>query len=70
MDNSKCCSNTNDDACTSTGHNQHLCYLMYEGFHLKEPEKYKEIVSNAEYRCQNCGRTARSVDFLCDGVKL
>ncbi len=59
--------NTN---CKSEGHNKHLCFLMYEGFHYNNPEAYKEIVQDARYRCQNCGRTAKSKENLCDPVAL
>ena len=60
----------NNESCTSDGHNEHLCFLMCEGFHYKNKEAYKAIVQDAQYRCQNCGRTARSETNLCVPVAL
>jgi len=57
-------------ACESEGHNKHLCHLMYEGFHLSHPQEYKEIVRNADFRCQNCGRTANESEALCEPIAL
>ena len=56
--------------CKSEGHNKHLCHLMYEGFHFKHPEEYKEIVQDAQFRCQNCGRTAKCDENLCEPIAL
>ncbi len=53
------------DDCDDPQHDKHLCYLMYEGFHFQNPEAYKELVQDAHFRCQQCGRTARSRDSLC-----
>ena len=54
----------------STHHNEHLCYLLCEGFHLSNKEEYKDLVQNAKYFCQSCGRTAESADYLCDPIPL
>ena len=59
-----------NENCVSNGHDEHLCFLRYEGFHYKNKEAYKEIVQDAQYRCQNCGRTARSDTNLCEPVNL
>ena len=56
--------------CTSESHNKHLCHLMYEGFHLSNPQEYKAIVENAQFRCQNCGRTASQSEHLCEPIAL
>lgn len=56
--------------CTSEGHGTHLCHLMCEGFHLSHPQDYKEIVQDASFRCQNCGRTAGKSDNLCEPIAL
>ncbi len=56
--------------CKSEQHKKHLCYLMLDGFHLSNPAEYKAIVQDAQYRCQSCGRTAKSSDDLCDPVAL
>lgn len=56
--------------CCDDGHAQHLCYLMYDGFHFAHPAEYKAMVQDAQYRCQNCGRTAHRRDQLCSPVAL
>ena len=56
--------------CKSEDHNSHLCHLMYEGFHFSSPQEYKEIVQYAQFRCQNCGRTAKNNSQLCNPVSL
>jgi hypothetical protein len=57
-------------ACKSEGHNKHLCHLMYEGFHFSHSQEYKEIVQNANFRCQNCDRTANQGETLCEPIAL
>ena len=59
-----------NEGCASNVHNEHLCFLMCEGSHYKDKEAYKAIVQDALYRCQNCGRTAKSVKNLCEPVAL
>ena len=56
--------------CTSEEHSTHLCHLMSEGFHLSHPQEYKEIVQDANFRCQNCGRTANQSENLCEPIAL
>ena len=56
--------------CKEGAHKEHLCFLMYEGFHFSNKDAYKALVKDAEYRCQNCGRTAKSAANLCAPVKL
>ena len=61
---------SHNQSCTKELHKEHLCFLMYEGFHLKNKEQYKELVQDAQYRCQNCGRTAKEAGNLCEPVEL
>ncbi|MHC4882248.1 MAG: hypothetical protein ACYTFX_05780 [Planctomycetota bacterium] len=56
--------------CKDVDHKSHLCYLMYEGFHFDHPAEYKAIVQDAQFRCQNCGRTAHKRDQVCHPVPL
>jgi len=56
--------------CTSNHHASHLCHLMYEGFHFSHPQQYKEMVQDAHFRCQKCGRTAAQSEHLCEPVAL
>lgn len=59
-----------NDSCGDVEHGKHLCFLMYEGYHLNNREGYKELVRDAEFRCQQLGRTAGSGNGLCDPVQL
>ena len=56
---------TNNSDCTNQQHDTHLCFLMYEGYHLQNREEYKELVQDAQFRCQQCGRTAKNAGSLC-----
>lgn len=56
--------------CGTKAHEQHLCYLMYEGYHYSNREEYKALVQNAQFICQNCGRTAVNEKNLCAPAKL
>lgn len=58
------------EACTNPKHDQHLCFLLHEGFHFSRPAEYKAMVQQAEYRCQNCSRTARDATRLCEPIAL
>lgn len=51
-------------------HEEHLCYLMYNGFHNDHKEEYKNMVQDAQYRCEFCSRTAKEAKHLCKPVKL
>ncbi|MHC4672385.1 MAG: hypothetical protein ACYTF1_01800 [Planctomycetota bacterium] len=56
--------------CQSSSHGQHLCFLMHDGFHYGNREEYKAMVRDANYRCQNCARTAKDDKYLCAPVEL
>lgn len=56
--------------CEGEGHSNHLCFLMYEGFHLSNKDEYRALVQDAHFRCQNCGRTAKAAESLCAPVEL
>ena len=56
--------------CKEEGHGQHLCFLMYDGFHYSQPADYKAMVRDAEFRCQNCARTAHKAEHVCAPVPL
>ena len=57
-------------SCQNSLHDRHLCFLMSEGLHYKHREAYKELVQEAQCRCQQCGRTAKRGDNLCMPVGL
>ena len=56
--------------CDDPNHSKHLCFLMYDGFHYSHRAEYKEMVKDAAFRCQNCGRTAKLAEHLCAPVDL
>ncbi len=58
------------DCAKPDAHKKHLCFQMYEGIHLKDPDTYRAIVQNAQYRCEMCSRTACEAQHLCHPVKI
>jgi len=56
--------------CRSPLHKQHLCYIVSQGFHLSDEQEYKGLVENPEFKCQHCGRVAKSDKNLCKPVSL
>lgn len=56
--------------CKTAQHSRHLCHLMHDGFHFDHRAEYKEMVQNAQFRCQFCGRTAKNDTSLCSPVAL
>ena len=56
--------------CTADAHNEHLCYLMCDGFHYSHKEQYKVMVQDANFRCQYCARTAKRAENLCAPIPL
>ena len=59
-----------NQGCTSELHDQHLCYIISQGFHLTEEQKYKDMVGEPRYFCQHCGRVAKSGQNLCEPAEL
>jgi hypothetical protein len=49
---------------------KHLCSLMFEDFHRTHPDKYKQMVQNAQFMCENCGRTSHRQEQVCNPVAL
>ena len=56
--------------CKSPLHSRHLCYFISQGFHLTDEEKYKAMVSDPKFKCELCGRVAKSDKNLCEPVSL
>jgi hypothetical protein len=56
--------------CKSESHVHHLCYLVSQGAHVDDVEKYDDLVRDAEYKCLYCGRVAKSFESLCIPEKL
>jgi len=51
--------------CASEQHDQHLCYLLSQGFHLSDEQEYKALIEHPKFKCGHCGREANSSDNLC-----
>ena len=60
----------NNESCASDVYNEHLCFLVCDGFYETDKDAFKAMVQDAQYRCQICGRTAKSEKNLCDPVAL
>jgi len=43
---------------------------MFEGFHRAHPDEYKQMVQNAQFMCENCGRTSHRQEQVCNPVSL
>jgi len=56
--------------CDSELHNEHLCYIRSQGFHLTNEQEYNTLVEDVKYMCNHCYRTARNADNLCVPVLL
>ena len=56
--------------CKSDLFAEHLCYIVSQGIHINEPEKFEDMVANPEFKCQHCGRVAKSESNLCEPVKM
>jgi hypothetical protein len=46
-------------------HDDHLCYLIATGFALSDEQEYRALIAEPRYRCNHCGRTAKSNVNLC-----
>ncbi len=58
-------SEPHNQACSDDKHKEHLCFLQYEGYHYAHKPEYKALVQDAQFICENCGRTAKNAMNLC-----
>lgn len=56
--------------CKKNEHKMHMCALTAEGFDTKNPAKFKTLIENPQYECENCGAKAKKAENLCEPVKL
>jgi len=59
--------NTN---CNHEHHSEHLCYLMFEGFHLSHKAEYRSLIEHPRYRCRKCARTVKHAENVCEPVRI
>jgi hypothetical protein len=60
----------NNDQCKSEYHNEHLCCLLSTSWHLRNKEKFKEMVKDAQYECLMCHRTVKDGKNVCMPIEL
>jgi rubrerythrin len=61
---------SNNSDCESSSHTQHLCYIISQGFNLSDEAEYKALIKDPKFKCQKCGRSAKSENSLCKSVEL
>ena len=61
---------SSDIGCESPSHTQHLCYMISQGFDLSDEAEYQALVKEPQFKCQKCGRLAKSEINLCKPIKL
>ena len=54
-----------DLECENKDHEEHLCYLVSQGFHLSDAETFKVLTNNPKFQCKHCGRGANKSKNLC-----
>jgi rubrerythrin len=60
----------NNSGCESSSHEQHLCYMISQGFHLADKVEYQALIKEPQFKCQKCGRLAASQINLCKPEKI
>ncbi|OHB75504.1 MAG: hypothetical protein A2Z25_07240 [Planctomycetes bacterium RBG_16_55_9] len=51
--------------CSRAGHNKHICALADQYFHINCADEYRVMIKEPQFKCQFCGRTAKSDKSLC-----
>jgi len=46
-------------------HDDHLCLLAEQYYHIHEPVRFRSLVRNPRFKCEFCGRTAAQARNLC-----
>ncbi len=61
---------SSNSGCESSSHELHLCYMVSQGFNLSDETEYQALVKDPQFKCQKCGRLAKSGINLCKPAKL
>lgn len=56
--------------CDADLHEEHLCYIVSQGLHLSDALAYEALIDEPRFRCDHCGRHARSRTNLCVPCEL
>ena len=57
-------------ACKSDEHTKHLCYFVSYGYHVNNPDDYKDLIEEPKFVCHICGRVAHNAESLCSPKNL
>jgi len=49
---------------------EHLCYIIAQGFNLTDEQSYLTLTTDPKFRCKHCGRQAVNNRNLCVPVGL
>ena len=49
---------------------EHLCYIMSQGFHLTDEQSYVHLITDPRFRCNHCGKQASRKRNLCIPMEL
>jgi hypothetical protein len=49
---------------------EHLCYIVSQGFHLTGEHRYSTLIADPKFRCDHCGKQAAHDRNLCVPLEL
>jgi hypothetical protein len=49
---------------------EHLCYILSQGFHLGDKQSYLALIAVPNFRCNHCGKQASRKRNLCVPMEL
>lgn len=61
---------SDNSECEKSSHAQHLCYMISQGFNLSDETEYQALVKDPAFKCEKCGRLAKSPTNLCKPAAL
>ena len=51
-------------------HEEHLCYIVSQGFCVAGDREYEALTNQPRFRCSHCGRQANCDRNLCVPVRI
>jgi rubrerythrin len=61
---------SSNSECRSSSHEEHLCYLILQGFNISDEAEYKALIEDPMFKCSKCGRSAHRRENLCKPARL
>ena len=49
---------------------QHLCYLVSQGFHLSDEREFQALINKPRFQCRHCKQIANRAKNLCMPIEL